>query len=78
MFQTVVAVLVTTTVFILPYPISPGNPVNLANELFTVSLYAHSMAWAISSSFLFIDLLVLYLRNWIMTKQVKENFFYGF
>ncbi len=63
MFQTIIAVLFATIVFILPYLISLGNPVNLANELFTVSLYAHSMVWAISSSFLFINLLVLYLRN---------------
>jgi glutamate:GABA antiporter len=47
----------------LPYLIPFGNPVNLANELFTVSLYAHSQVWAISSIFLFLDLLVLYLRD---------------
>lgn len=63
MFQTTVAVVFAAFVFLLPYLISLGNPVNLANELFTVSLYAHSMIWAISSLFLFINLLVLYLRN---------------
>jgi glutamate:GABA antiporter len=62
-FQTAVAVLFAAIVFLLPYLISLGNPVNLSNELFTVSLYAHSMVWAISSSFLFINLLVLYLRD---------------
>ena len=62
-FQTTVAVLFAAIVFLLPYLISLGNPVNLSNELFTVSLYAHSMVWAISSSFLFINLLALYLRD---------------
>ncbi|MDQ6659600.1 MAG: hypothetical protein M3Z24_01390, partial [Chloroflexota bacterium] len=63
MFQTTVAVLFAAIVFLLPYLISLGNPVNLANELFTLSLYSHSMIWAISSAFLFINLLVLYLRD---------------
>ena len=63
MFQTTVAVLFATIVFLLPYLIPFGNPVHLANELFTVSLYAHSQVWAISSIFLFLDLLVLYLRD---------------
>ncbi len=63
MFQTTIAVLFAAIVFLLPYLISLGNPANLANELFTVSLYAHSMIWVISSLFLFINLLVLYLRN---------------
>ncbi len=62
-FQTIVAVLFTAFVFLLPYLVSLGNPANLTNELFTVSLYAHSIIWAISSSFLFINLLVLYLRD---------------
>lgn len=63
LFQTTVAVLFSSVVFLLPYLISIGNPINLANELFTVSLYAHSMIWAISSAFLFINLLVLYMRD---------------
>jgi len=63
MFQTTIAVLFAALVFLSPYIITFGNPVNLANELFTVSLYAHSQVWAISSAFLFIDLLVLYLRD---------------
>jgi amino acid transporter len=62
-FQTIIAVLFTAFVFLLPYLVSLGNPANLTNELFTVSLYAHSIIWAISSSFLFINLLVLYLRD---------------
>jgi len=63
MFQTTVAVLFAAIVFLLPYLISLGNPVNLVNELFTVSLYAHSMIWAISSLFLFLNLFVLYVRD---------------
>jgi amino acid transporter len=62
-FQTIVAVLFTAFVYLLPYLVSLGNPANLTNELFTVSLYAHSIIWAISSSFLFINLLVLYFRD---------------
>lgn len=61
--QTTVAVLFAMVVFLLPYLISLGNPVNLTNELFTVSLYAHSMLWILSSAFLFINILVLYLRD---------------
>ena len=63
MFQTTIAVLFAALVFLSPYIITFGNPVNLANELFTVSLYAHSQVWAISSAFLFIDLFVLYVRD---------------
>lgn len=63
MFQTIVAALFAAIVFLLPYLITFGNPVNLAKELFTLSLYAHSQVWAISSAFLFIDLLVLYMRD---------------
>ncbi len=61
--QTTVAVLFAMIVFLLPYLISLGNPVNLTNELFTVTLYAHSMLWILSSAFLFINMLVLYLRD---------------
>ena len=61
--QTTVVVLFATVVFLLPYLISLGNPVNLTNELFTLSLYAHSMIWTICSAFLFINLLVLYVRD---------------
>lgn len=63
MFQTIVAVLFVAIVFLLPYLINLGNPVNLANEFFTISLYARSQVWAISSLFLFINLLVLFLRD---------------
>jgi amino acid transporter len=62
-FQTTIAVLFAGIVFLLPYLISLGNPVHLTNELFTVTLYAHNMLLAISSSFLFINLLVLYVRD---------------
>lgn len=61
--QTTIVVLFASVVFLLPYLVSLGNPVNLTNEFFTVSLYAHSIIWAIASAFLFIDLLVLYIRD---------------
>lgn len=61
--QTTVAVLFAMVVFLLPYLISLGNPVNLTNELFTVSLYAHGMLWILSSAFLFINIFVLYVRD---------------
>lgn len=61
--QTTVAALFATVVFLLPYLISLGNPINLTNELFTLTLYAHSIIWTISSAFLFINLLVLYIRD---------------
>jgi amino acid transporter len=61
--QTTIAVLFASVVFLLPYLISLGNPVNLTNEFFTVSLYAHSIIWAIASAFLFLDLLVIMLRD---------------
>ncbi len=63
MFQTTIAVLFAAVVFLLPYLITFSNPANLASELFTVSVYAHSQVWAISSIFLFLDLLVLYVRD---------------
>jgi amino acid transporter len=61
--QTTVAVLFAMVVFLLPYLISLGNPVDLTNELFTVSLYAHSMLWILCSAFLFINIFVLYIRD---------------
>ncbi len=61
--QTIIVVLFAAFVFLLPYLVSLGNPVNLANELFTVSLYAHSIIWAITSIFLFVNLFLLYLRD---------------
>lgn len=61
--QTTIAVLFAMVVFLLPYLISLGNPVNLTNELFTVSLYAHGMLWILSSAFLFINIFVLYIRD---------------
>ena len=61
--QTTVAVLFAMVVFLLPYLISLGNPINLTNELFTVSLYAHGMLWILSSAFLFINIFVLYVRD---------------
>ncbi|MEO8972533.1 MAG: amino acid permease [Ktedonobacteraceae bacterium] len=61
--QTTIAVLFAMVVFLLPYLISLGNPVNLTNELFTVTLYAHSMLWILSSAFLFINIFVLYVRD---------------
>lgn len=62
-FQTTIAVIFTAIVFLLPYLVSLGNPANLTNELFTLSLYAHSMIWAIATAFLFINLLALYFRD---------------
>ncbi len=61
--QTIIVVLFASVVFLLPYLIPLGDPANLTNELFTLSLYSHSMIWAIASIFLFVDLLVLYVRN---------------
>lgn len=63
MVQTIIAVLFVAIVFILPYLINFGDPATLANKFFTVSLYARSQVWIISTLFLFINLLVLYLRD---------------
>lgn len=63
MVQTIIAVLFVAIVFILPYLINFGDPATLANKFFTVSLYARSQVWIVSTLFLFINLLVLYLRD---------------
>jgi amino acid transporter len=62
-FQTVVAVVFVAIAFMLPYIVPLGRPADLSNEVFGVSLAALTLVWAVSTSFLFIDLLVLYIRD---------------
>lgn len=62
-FQTVVAIVLVAIFFMAPYVIPLGKPADLANEVFTVSLSALTLVWAISTAFLFINLLALYIRN---------------
>jgi amino acid transporter len=62
-FQTVVAIVFVLLAFLAPYFITLTRPVDLANEVFTISLSALTLMWAISTSFLFVDLAVLYFRD---------------
>ena len=63
LFQTFVAIIFTVIAFLLPYALRLGKPADIANEVFTVSLSTLTIVWAVSSIFLFIDLVVLYLRD---------------
>jgi amino acid transporter len=62
-FQTLVAIVFVMFAFLAPYVITFTKPADLANEVFTISLSALTLMWAISTSFLFVDLAVLYFRD---------------
>jgi glutamate:GABA antiporter len=62
-FQTLVAIVFALFAFLAPYIIAFTKPADLANEIFTISLSALTLMWAISTSFLFVDLAVLYFRD---------------
>jgi amino acid transporter len=63
-FQTILAVIFTILAFIVVPLVSPfGNPTDLSVEVYSVSQAAAALVWAISASFLFVDLVGCYLRS---------------
>ncbi|WP_322481123.1 APC family permease [Thermogemmatispora sp.] len=62
-FQTVVACLCTALIFFLPYLLPLGQPTDLAQVVFNVTLSVLILVWAFSSIFIFVDLAVFYFRQ---------------
>jgi amino acid transporter len=62
-FQTVAMIIFIAVAFLLPYVLPLGNPADLNNEVLTITLSMMTLVWSISSVFLFIDLLIFYLRD---------------
>ena len=63
-FQTTLAILFTLLAFVVAPLLGVfGNPLDFSTEVYTVSQAAATLVWAISASFLFIDLVGCYLRN---------------
>ncbi len=62
-WKTIAASLGVAVIFLLPYVLPIGQPADLAREVFTVCLSVLTLVWAISTTFIFIDLAVLYLRD---------------
>ncbi|QBD79649.1 amino acid permease [Ktedonosporobacter rubrisoli] len=62
-FQTIVVMVAASIFYLLPYVIPLGDPATLSGTIFTVSLSSLTLVWAVSTAFMFIDLLVLYIRD---------------
>ncbi len=64
LFQTIVAIGFTIIVFtVTPYVINLGSPAALSTEVYNVSQAAATLVWAISTAFLFINIIVFYFRD---------------
>ncbi len=63
-FQTVVAIVLAAGVYLVaPLFTQLGNPADLTNEVYNVMLAASTLVWAISTAFLFINLVKFYLMD---------------
>lgn len=63
-FQTVVAVVLSILIFMVtPYVINLGKPADLATEVYNVSQASATLVWAVSTAFLFINIIIFYLRD---------------
>jgi amino acid transporter len=63
-FQTMVAIGVTAVMFVLaPYIVHLSSPTNLSTEMYNIILAASTLVWAISTLFLFLNLLRFITRD---------------
>lgn len=63
-FQTIVAIAFAIIVFVIaPYVINLGNPAALSIEVYNVSVASATLVWAISTAFLFINIIIFYFRD---------------
>jgi len=63
-FQTVVAIVLAAGVYlVVPLFTQLGNPADLTNEVYNIMLAASTLVWAISTAFLFINLVKFYLMD---------------
>ncbi len=64
LFQTIVAIIFTVLVFMVaPYVLHLGKPADLATEVYNVSQASATLVWAISTAFLFINIIIFYRRD---------------
>jgi amino acid transporter len=69
-FQTVVAIVLTAVVFFaVPLATQLGTPANLSTEVYNIMLASSTLVWAISTGFLFINLMRFYLRDRLAFRQ---------
>lgn len=61
--QNTVLILFVALAYLLPYVVPIGKPADLNSEVLTVTLSMMTLVWSISTIFLFIDLLIFYLRD---------------
>ncbi len=63
-FQTVVAMGITAIMFVLvPYIVHLSSPVSLSTEMYNIILAASTLVWAISTLFLFVNLVRFFTRD---------------
>jgi amino acid transporter len=63
-FQTVIAIICVVLAFlVIPYLFNLDKPANLANEMYNVSLAGATLVWAISTIFMFVNIVLLYFHD---------------
>jgi glutamate:GABA antiporter len=63
-FQTSVAIVVASIMFVLvPYIVHLSSPINLSTEMYNIILAASTLVWAISTLFLFLNLMRFFTRD---------------
>jgi len=62
-FQTITMIVCVAIAFLVPYILPGGNPANVNNEILTIALSMMTLVWSISTTFLFVDMLILYMRD---------------
>ena len=63
-FQSVVAIGITAIMFfVVPYVTHLNTPATLSTQIYNITLAASTLVWAISTAFLFINLLKFYQRD---------------
>ncbi|HKV58421.1 MAG TPA: APC family permease, partial [Ktedonobacteraceae bacterium] len=63
-FQAVVAIVITAIIFfVIPYVTHLSTPATLSTQIYNITLASTTLVWAISTMFLFVNLVKFYLRD---------------
>ncbi|HLJ32534.1 MAG TPA: hypothetical protein VKU38_02740, partial [Ktedonobacteraceae bacterium] len=63
-FQSMIAIVITAVMFfVFPYVTHLNTPANLSTQIYNITLAATTLVWAISTMFLFVNLLRFYRRD---------------
>ena len=63
-FQTMVAIGLTAIMFfVVPYVVHLNTPANLSTQIYNIVLAASTLVWAISTAYLFVNLIKFYQRD---------------